>query len=73
MDLNQIMGSPYKRIIAMHLAIIFGGILIQSTGVSVWGLVVLIGVKIFIDIASHIKSHEKINKDFPSKEVRANI
>lgn len=55
--IDKIMMRPYKRIVLMHVAIIFGGVLIMKLGSPVALLCVLIFLKIGIDIWLHVRSH----------------
>ena len=59
LKINQIMTRPYKRIVLMHVAIIFGGVLIMKLGSPVLLLCVLILFKIILDIWLHVRSHRK--------------
>jgi hypothetical protein len=54
---KDVMQSPYKRIILMHIAIIFGGWLIMLSGTSVAGFAVFIVLKTALDIRAHLKEH----------------
>ena len=40
----------------MHLTILFGGFLVMFTGSSVIGLILLIVLKTFVDVKSHMDS-----------------
>lgn len=51
----DLMGEPYPRIIALHVALIFGGFLLVILGQPLWGLVVLALVKMVADIADATK------------------
>jgi len=57
----QLMFQPYKRVVIMHLTIIFGGILSMTLGEPIFALIVLIALKTFIDIIAHKKEHNFIN------------
>lgn len=48
------MAGFYKRIVVMHLTIIFGAFLTFSLGSPVWALVLLIALKTGIDGGSHL-------------------
>jgi hypothetical protein len=48
------MGRPYGRIVVMHLTVLFGAILAQLTGSSVWALVILVGLKLAVDLRAHL-------------------
>ena len=56
-ELTKLMGRPYKRIVALHVAIILGGFGVAALGSPAWALVVLIGVKTCVDLRSHRKDH----------------
>ena len=49
----------YSRIIMMHLTIIFGGFLVMLLGHAIYALLLLIVMKIWVDVASHMKLHNK--------------
>lgn len=51
--------QPYKRMIAMHLAIVLGGALAQSWGAPLGALLVLVALKTLIDLFSHWLEHKK--------------
>lgn len=57
MNVTELMHSPYKRIIILHMTILFGGFLVMATGESLWALVLLIFLKIVIDMAAHLHEH----------------
>jgi hypothetical protein len=52
-NLRQLMQRPYGRIVALHLAVIFGAALIMWLGSPVYMLVVLVIIKIAIDLKMH--------------------
>lgn len=52
--------QPYKRIIPIHLVIIFGGMLfIDNDSPPIILTLILVGVKIIIDLFAHIGAHAK--------------
>lgn len=53
----QQMMRPYNRVIILHLTIIFGGFLVTLLNEPLWGLLVLLGIKIFIDVKAHTLEH----------------
>ncbi len=55
--LNQLMGQPYGRVVILHVTIILGGFLVALFGSPVVGLILLIALKTFIDIKTHLKQH----------------
>lgn len=62
LSVSEVMFSPYKRIIVLHVFIIFGGIVLQSFGVSQIGLIILAVVKIVADYMAHKIEHKKTIK-----------
>lgn len=59
MDLKTQMGEPYKRIIVMHLTIIFGGFLTLLLRTPAAALLVLIALKTAADLRAHHKEHSR--------------
>jgi hypothetical protein len=57
--LQELMGQPYGRVVLLHLTIIIGGFLVMALGSPVSALLILVLLKIFIDIQSHIREHKK--------------
>lgn len=51
------MGEPYKRIIVMHLTIIFGGFLSMMFGSALPALLLLIFLKVGTDLRGHLREH----------------
>lgn len=51
--------APYSRVVIMHATVIFGGWLIGIFGNPIFGLVVLVALKITIDTVTHTKEHNK--------------
>ncbi len=56
-EVDQLMIEPYKRIVIMHVVIIFGGLGIQALGSPIPLLLLLIGLKIAIDLRAHLHEH----------------
>ena len=59
-SLEKLMGQPYKRIVVLHLAIIFGGFLLMALKAPIAGLILFIVLKIFMDVLSHLKEHRQV-------------
>lgn len=57
LDTSDVMFMPYKRIIVLHVFIIFGALILQSLGVSQTGLIALAVVKIIADLIAHKMEH----------------
>jgi hypothetical protein len=55
--LSELMTNPYKRVVILHLTIIFGGMAVMALGSPVWSLVMLVGTKIALDVAAHRREH----------------
>jgi hypothetical protein len=56
-SLAQLMQQPYGRVVILHVTILFGGFLVTLLGSPVIGLILLIVLKTFIDIKTHLKQH----------------
>ncbi len=56
-DPVTLMFYPYKRIFIIHIAILLGAFLLMGSNKSVWGAIILIGLKIAIDLLLHNVSH----------------
>ncbi len=59
MTVEKIMFSPYKRVVVLHVFIIFGGMTLQTFGVTRIGLIVLALVKIVADLIAHKMEHKQ--------------
>lgn len=59
-NLAQLMGRPYGRIVVMHIAILGGGFLTFVLGSPIGVLLVLVVLKTGLDIALHLQEHTKI-------------
>jgi hypothetical protein len=57
MTINAQMGQPYKRIIMMHVTIIFGGFLVMALGSTLPALMLIVGLKLWTDLYSHLQEH----------------
>jgi len=51
------MHEPYRRIIIMHMTLIFGGFLVLSLGTGLAALALLLSLKIAADLRAHLKQH----------------
>jgi|GEM_PF-218785 len=56
---NDQMSAPYKRIIIMHMTIIFGGFLTMAFETPLLALVLLIVLKILVDVKAHVSEHRR--------------
>jgi hypothetical protein len=56
---NELMGSPYGRVVVMHVAILTGGFLTAAVGSPAPLLAVLVALKTILDIKLHHREHKK--------------
>jgi hypothetical protein len=52
-----LMFAPYRRLIALHLTIIFGAIAVMFTGAPVAAVAILVAVKTVLDVGLHLAEH----------------
>ena len=57
--LSDLMFSPYRRVVVLHIFIIFGGMVLQEFGVTQLGLIILAIIKIIADLFAHQMEHKK--------------
>ncbi len=57
-SINQQMGQPYKRVVILHVAILFGAFPLLLFKSSIMAVLILIGFKTGIDIILHTKEHK---------------
>jgi hypothetical protein len=55
-----LMFAPYRRLIALHLTIIFGAIAVSFTGAPVVAVAILVGVKTLLDLGLHLAEHRGV-------------
>ncbi len=63
---DQLMFSPYGRVVVLHIAILFGGFAIMSLGSPIALLVLFVILKTALDLAMHIRSHLKAAASRPT-------
>lgn len=56
---GDVMASFYKRIVVMHLTILFGGFLTMSLGSPVWAVVLLVALKTAVDAWAHLRERKR--------------
>ncbi|MFA5943847.1 MAG: DUF6498-containing protein [Candidatus Thermoplasmatota archaeon] len=56
---GDVMAAFYKRIVVMHLTIIFGAFLTFGLGSPVWAVVLLVALKTGIDGVSHLRERKR--------------
>jgi putative flippase GtrA len=57
-DMARQMGEPYKRIVTMHVTIIFGGFLVMAFGTALPAMILLILLKLATDMRAHMAEHK---------------
>ncbi len=57
---KNIFMAPYKRIVVMHIVIIFGGWLVTLFKLPIFGLLLLVCLKTFADMKAHLKEHATV-------------
>lgn len=53
----QAMGMPYKRMVVTHVALIAGGFVLTTSNEPMFGLLLLLAMKISLDVMFHRKEH----------------
>jgi hypothetical protein len=59
-NIGKLFGQPYARVVVLHVAILFGGFLTMALGSPVFGLFLLVVLKIGLDIGAHRLEHRKM-------------
>jgi hypothetical protein len=62
-----LMAQPYARVVVLHVAILFGGIVAFALGSSALVLIILVIGKTLLDLSLHLRERES-NAPRPSKE-----
>ena len=60
---GQLMAQPYGRIVVLHVALLGGAFLIQALHSPMFGLLVLVALKIILDLAGHLRERSKFSTD----------
>jgi hypothetical protein len=55
-----LMFAPYRRLIALHLTIIFGAMAVMFTGAPVVAVAILVAIKTLLDLGLHLAEHRGI-------------
>lgn len=61
LDAGQLMGAAYKRVIILHLVLVAGAFPILFLGQPIWGLVLLVTLKVTVDLWSHAREHRTVS------------
>ena len=54
-----LMFAPYRRLIALHLTIIFGAMAVLFTGAPAAAVAILVGIKTVLDLGLHLAEHRR--------------
>ena len=55
-----LMFAPYRRLVALHLTIIFGALAVTLTGAPIVAVAILVGIKTLIDLGLHLAEHRGV-------------
>ncbi|MEZ5558137.1 MAG: DUF6498-containing protein [Pseudomonadales bacterium] len=66
---QSLMGAPYKRIVVLHVAILFGGFGVMALGSPLPLLVLLVGLKLMLDVWLHLREHRTSDQDGSPEQV----
>ena len=58
-EISRLMTQPYGRIVLLHIGLIFGGMLVTALGSTLYGLLLIITLKIAMDIPLHLREHRE--------------
>ena len=56
---TDLMGAPYRRVVILHLTILFGAFAVVLTGAQLGPLLILIALKTGVDVAFHLREHHE--------------
>jgi len=59
------MGTPYGRVIVLHLTIIFGSMVVAFLGAPIGALLVLVGLKTAFDLNLHLRERRAADERLP--------
>lgn len=62
---SALMAAPYKRIIVMHLTVIFGGWIVLALGTPAPALALLVVLKLIVDTRAHRREHRALPAKLP--------
>jgi hypothetical protein len=57
--LRDLMQQPYGRVVVLHVAILGGAFLMAALGSPVWGLLLLVALKVTLDLRAHLRERRK--------------
>jgi hypothetical protein len=57
--LQELMVQPYSRVVILHITIVIGAFLVMISNAPNYILAILVLLKIFIDVKTHVREHKK--------------
>jgi len=71
--LKELMVQPYSRVVILHITIVIGAFLVVISNAPTYILVILVLLKIFIDVKTHVREHKKYSVKEETKTVNADV
>lgn len=56
---TDLMGAPYRRVVILHLTILFGAFAVVLTGAQLGPMLILIALKTGVDLAFQLREHRE--------------
>jgi hypothetical protein len=56
---NDQMAEPYRRVMVLHVTLIFGGFAVMSLGQPIFALLLLVALKIAVDVHAHLRERRR--------------
>ena len=66
LDAGSLMTAPYRRIVVLHVTIIFGGIALEAIGSPMPALALLVALKTGVDLHAHLKERKRAAAHAPA-------
>ena len=65
-SVGSLMSSPYSRIFILQVTVLLGGLAVTALGSTVYLVVALVAVKIFVDLVMHNREHRRPGRAYNS-------
>jgi hypothetical protein len=62
---TELMFAPYRRVVILHLTILFGALAVAAFGARLLPLVILVSLKTATDLGFHLREHRTIETAAP--------
>lgn len=59
---DELLWQPYRRVLALHVTLLFGVLIVEVLGSPVLGLLLLVVCKTGIDLRAHLKEHHRVSE-----------